>query len=569
VNGADYAVLFGVLLGIAGYGMWRTRHRRDLSTYVKGHGTSRWLVIGLSVMATQASAITFLSTPGQGYTDGLGFVQNYFGAPFALILISIVFLPMYRRLGIHTVYEFLGQRFDTKTRLLGAVIFLVQRGLGAGITIYAPAIVLSTVLAWPLSLTIVCCSTLVILYTVSGGSEAVSVTQTWQMAIIFTGMALAFVILLRELPPALTMSDTLALAGAFRKLRAIDFSVNLHERYTFWSGLLGGMFLALSYFGADQSQVQRYVSGASLRESRLGLMFNAVWKIPMQAGILLLGALLFVFYQFQAPPIFFNTVAWQQQASGPHAAELQTLEADYARTHAETRASIDTWLAARQRQDTAAEAAAIQDAQASRTRGEQLRDQAKAILKQGAPRLSTNDADYVFITFVLHQLPHGLIGLLVAAFLAAALQSKSAELTALGATTTVDFYRHILRREAGDEHHVLATRWFTAFWGVVAMSFALFASMSENLIQAVNIVGSIFYGVALGLVLVAFFAKHVQGTAVFWAGVASQLLVFVLFATLEISYLWYNVIGCGACVLLSLALQAIVDRRPGPSSLPG
>jgi Na+/proline symporter len=476
---------------------------------------------------------------------------------------------MYRRLGIHTVYEFLGQRFDTKTRLLGAVIFLVQRGLGAGITIYAPAIVLSTVLGWPLSLTIVCCSTLVILYTVSGGSEAVSVTQTWQMAIIFTGMALAFVILLRELPPALTMSDTLALAGAFRKLRAIDFSVNLHERYTFWSGLLGGMFLALSYFGADQSQVQRYVSGASLRESRLGLMFNAVWKIPMQAGILLLGALLFVFYQFQAPPIFFNTVAWQQQASGPHAAELQTLEADYARTHAETRASIDTWLVARQRQDTAAEAAAIQDAQASRTRGEQLRDQAKAILKQGAPRLSTNDADYVFITFVLHQLPHGLIGLLVAAFLAAALQSKSAELTALGATTTVDFYRHIVRRDAGDEHHVLATRWFTAFWGIVAMSFALFASMSENLIQAVNIVGSIFYGVALGLVLVAFFAKHVQGTAVFWAGVVSQLLVFVLFATLEISYLWYNVIGCGACVLLSLALQAIVGRRPDPSSLPG
>jgi Na+/proline symporter len=569
VTGADYAVLFGVLLGIAGYGMWRTRHRRDLSTYVKGHGTSRWLVIGLSVMATQASAITFLSTPGQGYTDGLGFVQNYFGAPFALILISVVFLPMYRRLGIHTVYEFLGQRFDSKTRLLGAAIFLVQRGLGAGITIYAPAIVLSTVMDWPLSLTIVCCSALVILYTVSGGSEAVSVTQTYQMTIIFTGMVLAVVILVRKLPAGLTMPDTLALAGAFHKLRAIDFSVNLHERYTFWSGLLGGMFLALSYFGADQSQVQRYVSGASLRESRLGLMFNAVWKIPMQAGILLLGVLLFVFYQFQAPPIFFNTVAWEQQADGARAAELRVLEADYARTHAETRASIETWLSARQRQDADAEAAAMQDAQTSRARGEQLRNQAKAILKQGAPRLSTNDADYVFITFVLSQLPHGLIGLLVAAFLAAALQSKSAELTALGATTTVDFYRHVLRRDADDEHHVRATRWFTAFWGVLAMSFALFASMSENLIQAVNIVGSIFYGVALGLVLVAFFAKHVRGTAVFWAGVAAQLLVFVLFATLEISYLWYNVIGCGACVLLSLALQAIVDRRPGPTSLPG
>src|SRR5579871_4829084 len=290
VNALDYVVLVATIVGIAAYGVWRTRHCRDLHTYLRGAGTTKWMVIGLSVMATQASAVTFLSTPGQGYQDGLGFVQNYFGAPFALILIAALFLPMYRHLGVHTVYEFLGQRFDSKTRLLGAGLFLLQRGLGAGITVYAPAIVLSTVMGWSLGLTIVCCSATVIIYTVSGGSDAVSVTQKYQMTIIFLGMAAAFAILVAKLPANLRFADALSLAGGFHKLKAVDFSFSLRERYTFWSGLLGGMFLALSYFGADQSQVQRYVSGASLRHSRLGLMFNAVCKIPMQFGILLLGA---------------------------------------------------------------------------------------------------------------------------------------------------------------------------------------------------------------------------------------------------------------------------------------
>jgi Na+/proline symporter len=565
VNAIDYAVLFTVLLGIAGYGIWHTRHRCDLSTFVTGGGRTRWMVIGLSVMATQASAITFLSTPGQGYQDGLGFVQNYFGAPFALILIATVFLPMYRRLGIHTVYEFLGQRFDSKTRLLGAALFLLQRGLGAGITIYAPAIVLSTVMGWPLSLTIVASSTLVIWYTVSGGSEAVSLTQKYQMTVIAIGMVLAFVVLVSKLPDGLRIDDALALAGGFHKLRAIDFSVNLQERYTFWSGLLGGLFLALSYFGADQSQVQRYVSGASLRESRLGLMFNAVCKIPMQAAILLLGAFLFVFYQFQAPPIFFNTVAWQHQVAGGGSPALEALGDRYAAEHETTRRSIETWLDARHAGDATTASRALDAAIASRAESERTRTEAKGLLKQADPRLSTNDADYVFITFVLHQLPHGLIGLLIAAFLAAALQSKAAELAALGATTTVDLYRHVWRRDADDAHHVRATRWFTAFWGLVAMSFALFASMSENLIQAVNIVGSIFYGVALGLVLVAFFVRWVQGTAVFWGGLAAQVLVIVLFLTLDISYLWYNLIGCAACVAFSAILQTSIKASGAES----
>jgi SSS family solute:Na+ symporter len=567
VTGLDYVVLFAVLLGIAGYGIWHTRHRRDLATYVKGHGTARWPLIGLSVMATQASAITFLSTPGQGYQDGMGFVQNYFGAPFALILIAAVFLPIYRRLGVHTVYEFLGQRFDGKTRLFGAALFLVQRGLGAGITIYAPAIVLSTVLGWPLSLTIVCSSVLVIAYTVSGGSEAVSLTQKYQMTTIMIGMVLAFAILMHKLPASLGVGDALALAGHFQKLKTVDFSVNLRERYTLWSGLLGGMFLALSYFGADQSQVQRYVSGASLRESRLGLMFNAVCKIPMQAGILLLGAFLFVFYQFAAAPVFFNTVAWQQQLAGPAGGQLRALEVEYDARHADATNALSTWLDARQRGDAGAAAEAMTRALDARSAADAVRATAKDVLHRESPRLSTHDADSVFITFILHQLPHGLIGLLVAAFLAAALQSKAAELTALGATTTVDFYRHLVRRDADDAHHVAATRWFTALWGLVAMSFALFASLSENLIQAVNIVGSIFYGVALGLVLVAFFARQVGGTAVFWAGIVAQLLVFGLFLTLDISYLWYNVIGCAACVVFSLILQAAIGRSPSPSDL--
>jgi Na+/proline symporter len=557
----DYLVLFGTMVGIAVYGIWQTRGPRSLSTYLKGDQTTGWAVIGISVMATQASAITFMSTPGQGYESGLGFVQNYFGMPLALIIVAAVFLPLYRRLDVYTAYEFLGRRFDAKTRLLGAGLFLLQRGLAAGITIYAPAIVLSTVFGWRLDLTIVLSGLLVIVYTVMGGSQAVTLTQKYQLALIFGGMVLAFIVLLVRLPAGFTLTDAFTVAGGFRKLEAVNFSVNVNERYTFWSGLLGGLFLSLSYFGTDQSQVQRYLHGASLRESRLGLMFNAVCKIPMQFLILLLGALVFVFYQFEQPPVFFNEVAWKAQADRPAGARLRALEADFTAVHSEKEQLIHAWLDAQHAGNLQAAAQARAAAVAAQARSDAIRAETKSVLHAADPRTSTNDSDYVFITFVLGHLPHGVIGLLVAVIFAAALSSKASELNALGATTTIDFYRHVVKRDAGDAHYLAASKWFTAFWGVVALAFALFAHLVENLIQAVNILGSVFYGVVLGLFLVAFFLRRVGGTAVFWAAVAGQILVFALYFTLNISYLWYNFIGCAACVLFSLILQAVIGSR--------
>jgi Na+/proline symporter len=559
----DFVVLIGSVVGIAAYGIWRTRGRRLLSHYLKGNQTTGWLVIGISVMATQASAITFISTPGQGYQDGLGFVQNYFGAPLALIVIAAVFLPMYRKLNVYTAYQFLGRRFDAKTRLLGAALFLVQRGLAAGITIYAPAIILSTMLHWRPDATIVLAGLVVVVYTAAGGSEAVNVTQKYQLGVIFCGMVAAFVVLLGKLPAALTLSDTMTLAGGFGKLDGVDFALDVNRRYTFWSGLLGGFFLALSYFGTDQSQVQRYLSGASVRESRLGLMFNAVFKIPMQFFILLLGALVFVFYQFEAPPVCFNEAVWEAGLRRDTGARLHSFEERYSEAHARKRRLIDRWLDARHSADLAGERLALAQAVAAHRESEAVRAEAKSALLELDPRAKTTDTDYVFVTFILRHLPHGVIGLLIAAFFAAALASKAAELNALASTTTVDFYHPLLRRGATDAHLVAASKCFTILWGLVAIAFALFANLAENLIQAQNIVGSIFYGVMLALFLVAFFLRWVGGTAVFWAAVVAQVLVFVLYAYLNISYLWYNVIGCAACVLFSLVLQAALGPPAG------
>jgi Na+/proline symporter len=565
MNPLDLLVLFGSMAAIAAFGAWKTRGRQELNYYLKGDSRTGWAAIGVSVMATQASAVTFLSMPGQGYQDGLGFVQNYFGAPFALILIAAVFLPMYRRLNIYTAYEFLGRRFDSKTRLLGAALFLVQRGLQAGITVYAPAIILSTVLHWRTDVTILVTGIVVIAYTAVGGSQVVNVTQKYQLGVIFCGMLAAFVVLLRKLPPGVGVDDALALAGGFRKLNGVDFSVDPSRRYTFWTGLLGGFFLALSYFGTDQSQVQRYLSGISLRESRLGLMFNAVLKIPMQSFILLLGTMVFVFYQFEPPPVYFNQVMWQRGRERDPDGRLTAIERKYHEVHAEGRRAVEEWLSAREHGDSSVEARARSLALAAHERGRAVRAEAKATLESLTSRAKSPDTDYVFITFILGHLPHGLIGLLVAAFFGATLSSKAAELNALAATTTVDLYRPLAARSADDAHFVTATRWFTVMWGAVAVGFALFASLAENLIQAVNIVASVFYGVVLGLFLAAFFLRRVQGTAIFWAAIAAQLLVFVLFATLDVSYLWYNVIGCGACVGFSLVLQVALGTRLSPA----
>ncbi|MBX3389271.1 MAG: sodium:solute symporter [Phycisphaeraceae bacterium] len=569
MNALDYAVLLISILSIAAYGIWRTRGKRSLETYIQGSGKSSWLIIGISVMATQASAITFLSTPGQGFESGLGFVQNYFGAPFALMIIAAIFLPLFRRLNVYTAYEFLGKRFDAKTRLLGAGLFLLQRGLGAGITIYAPAIVLSTVFGWPLDLTIISSGLVVIIYTVVGGSEAVSLTQKYQFAVIFAGMIAAFVVLIWKLPAGIGFRGAMNVAGGLNRLNAVDFSPSIQSRYTFWSGTIGGLFLALSYFGTDQSQVQRYLSSGSLRESRLGLMFNAVFKIPMQFGILLLGAMLFSFYQFEKPPVYFNQAAWSERMAADGSAAYQQLESDFAAVHAQKREAIQRWIAAERDGNADGAAAARERAQELQQRSEEIRARAKAAVggelksgDEGKGGKPVSDADYVFITFILGYLPHGLIGLLVAAFFAATLSSKSAELNALASTSTIDVYRNLVSRGASDAHYVMASRVLTVFWGMVAIGFALFARLAENLIQALNIVGSIFYGPVLTLFLVAFFLKWIGGTAVFWAAIGAQLLVIALYFTLDISYLWYNFIGPGACILLAIVLQTVLPRQP-------
>jgi solute:Na+ symporter, SSS family len=561
MNWLDFAVLIGSILGIAIYGIWKTRNRRDLNAYLKGSGQTPWFAIGLSVMATQASAVTFLSTPGQGYLDGLGFVQIYFGVPIALIIICIFFLPIYHKLNVYTAYEFLEERFDSKTRFLGAALFLVQRGLGAGLTIYAPAIVLTAVLGWPLYVTIISCGLIVIVYTVTGGSDAVTVTQKWQMAIIFAGMITAAYLLIGKLPDGLTFGDTLKLAGGFHRLNAVNFSTDIHERYTFWSGLLGGTFLMLSYFGTDQSQVQRYISGSSLRESRLGLLFNAVCKIPMQFCILLLGVLMFVFYQFEQPPLFFDSASNRYVVENKADVKLLAYNAGFRSARAQVRQQLENWLYSRHKGDQSAAAAAFSAAATAQQRSEQIRAEASKELAAKNPDLKVNDADYVFINFILQELPHGVIGLLIAAFFAATLASKAGELNALGTCTTIDLYRHLVKRDASDAACLRVTRWFTALWGFFAIGVALYARLVENLIQAVNILGSIFYGVMLALFLVAFFIRRVRGTAIFWAALTAQTLVFVLYSRLSISYLWYPLIGCAVCVIFSLILQVALDNR--------
>jgi solute:Na+ symporter, SSS family len=559
VNLVDWVVLLGTIVGIAAYGSWHTRHVRSLNTYLRGNTSTGWGTIGLSVMATQASAITFLSIPGQGFESGIGFVQNYFGLPLALIIVCAVFLPMYRRLDVYTAYEFLGRRFDEKTRLLGAGLFLLQRGLAAGATIYAPAIIISTVLGWPLDLVIVFTGLLVIVYTVTGGSEAVALTHKWQMAVISAGMVTAMVVLLLRLPDGLGFTGAAHVAGALGKLQAVDFSLDPSRRYTVWTGVFGGLFLSLSYFGTDQSQVQRYIGGASLREGRLGLMFNAVLKIPMQFAILLLGALLFVFYQFAPPPVFFNQAEWRRHAQD---GRFRAIEAEHASAFAENQSAIRAWLQARASDDAGREASTRAAMLAASHRTQAIRAEAKAALVAADPRAKTKDSDYVFITFILTQLPHGAVGLLVAVMFAAALSSKAAELAALGTTTTIDFWRHLRPLAAADEaRNVRVARRFTALWGIFAVTFALFAGFAENLIEAINILGSIFYGVLLGLFLVAFFLRRVGGDAVFFAAVTAQILVIVMYFSLSIGYLWYNLIGCAACIGFSVILQTVLPPR--------
>ena len=556
MSGIDYAVLFGTLFAIAIYGWWKTHSDRDLGHYLHGDSSIRWGTIGLSVMATQASAVTFLSTPGQAYESGMGFVQNYFGLPFALIVVCVVFIPIYHRLKVVTAYEYLGQRFDQKTRLLGAFLFLLQRGLAAGITIYAPAIILSALLGWNLRLTILLSGLFVVIYTTSGGTTAVSHTQKWQMAVILAGMAVAFGMILHRLPPDVSFLQAVSVAGKMGKLDAVDFSFDFQRRYTFWSGTLGGFFLALSYFGTDQSQVQRYLAGGSLAAGRFGLLFNAVLKLPMQFFILLTGVMVFIFFQFEKPPLYFNQPAYQRATQGAQAGQLAALQTRYDAVFAQKQTEIRALTSALDAHSAPAIESAAKAVRQEQKKVEALRDEVKQSLKVANPKSETGDADYVFITFVLNYLPHGIIGLLIAVIFCAAMSSSASELNALGSTTVVDFYRPLLRPNASDAHYLFASKLLTAAWGGVAISFALFANLVENLIQAINILGSIFYGSILGIFLVAFSLRFVRGSAVFVAALSSQALVLILFYTTKIGYLWYNLLGC----VVVLSLSALLER---------
>ena len=555
----DWIILSGTLLFIVVYGVWKTKGSKDVNDYVLGGNKTKWWTIGLSVMATQASAITFLSTPGQAFHDGMGFVQFYFGLPLAMIIICLVFVPIYHKLKVYTAYEFLENRFDLKTRSLAAILFLIQRGLAAGITIYAPSIILSAVLGWDLKTLNIIIGALVIIYTVSGGTRAVNVTQKQQMFIIMTGMFIAFFFILGYLPADITFGKALKIAGASDKLNIIDFELNTTSRYTIWSGLTGGMFLALAYFGTDQSQVQRYLSGKSVRESQLGLIFNGLLKIPMQFFILLVGVMVFVFYQYNPSPLNFNPAASNAVMASEYSEEYLRLEESHRELETEKKIAQDRFSAALELKEYSATMEAKQKIIVINEREKAKRETAKTLITMADDSVETNDKDFVFIHFILNHLPKGLIGLLLAVILSAAMSSTASELNALGTISALDLYKRNKKGKFDEKHYVTASKGFTLLWGIIAIIIACVASLADNLIQLVNIIGSIFYGNVLGIFLLAFFFKFVRGNSVFIAAIVTQLIVIIGFSLDWMSYLWLNAFGCTLIIVLACLLEGF-DR---------
>jgi Na+/proline symporter len=557
VSAVDWVVLVATIAGIVAYGSWRSRSVQTTESFLRAGKDLRWWTIGLSVIATQASAITFLSLPGQAYEDGLGFVQFYFGLPIAMVLLSAIIVPIYHRLRLYTAYEYLELRFDRKTRQFTALLFLVSRGLASGLAIYAPALVLSAVLGWPVAWTNLLLGGTTIVYTVLGGSRAVSRTQSAQMGVIFLGLVAALVTVVMSFPADVSLGQGVALAGALGKLQGVDLSLRFDTRYTLWSGLLGGLFVQLAYFGTDQSQVQRYLAGGPLTESRLGLLMNGLVKVPMQLFILFIGVMVFVFYQLSPPPLFFNGAALERLRER-QGAEVARLEQAQSAAFAEKRAAIDRLLAPGASPQSVAEARS--EVRVDQARIAALRKEAGALAARTLPGVDAKDSDFIFLRFVLDHFPRGLIGLLVAVILSAAMSANSAALSSLGATTVVDFYRPRYP-DASDVRTLRVARIATAGWGLVAVGFAAFASMLDNLIQAVNVLGSLFYGPMLGVFLLGFFLKRVGGTAAFWATLAGEAAVLAAAAFGNLGYLWYNVVGCSVVVAAAPLLQLALPRR--------
>jgi Na+/proline symporter len=564
----DWIILFGTLLFIVAYGTWKTRQSRGgVKDFLGGSNDMSWFTIGVSVMATQASAITFLSAPGLGYESGLRFVQFYFGLPIALIIISGLILPIYYRLRVLTAYEYLEERFDLRMRLLTAFLFLVQRGLAAGLTIFAPAIILSTLLGWDLNFTNLFVGALVIVYTVSGGSKAVSLTQKWQMGVIMLGLVMAFILLLNKLSGFTNLSEAINLAGAVGRMEIIDLNFDFNERYTLWSGLTGGLFLALSYFGTDQSQVQRYLGGKSLKESRLGLMFNALVKIPMQFFILFIGVLVFVFYLYVQPPLFFNKVAIENLKQTEYASELSALQARYDKQYAHLQKVRGQYEEALQSNQLTAITLSEDHFKEAVKENEALRTQVKELLLKSDANFKVKDTNYVFLTFVMDFLPVGVVGLIIALIFSAAMSSTSSELNALATTTSVDFYQRLINPNATEHQQLKMSKWFTVGWGILAIGFALTAKLFDNLIEMVNLLGSLFYGTILGIFLVAFFIKKIRGKAIFYSALLAEACVLTLhfgrvyewsfLNGFKVEYLWYNLIGCALVLLFAFLLNAV------------
>jgi solute:Na+ symporter, SSS family len=557
----DWGVLVGTLAFIAFYGIWKTRGSRNIEGYLKGNNSEKWWTICLSIMATQASAITFLSTPGQAYEDGMRFLQFYFGLPIAMVIIAISFIPIYYRLKVYTAYEYLESRFDLKTRTLAALLFLIQRGLAAGITIYAPAIILSSILGWNVNTTSILLGLVVIIYTVSGGTRAVSVTQTQQMAVMMGGMIVAGIIIINMLPPEVSFYDAVQVAGKMNKLNLINFSFDWNDRYNVWSGVTGGLFLFMSYFGTDQSQVARYLSGRSVTESRLGLLFNGLLKIPMQFIILFIGIMVFVFYQFVQPPVFFNKVEKERLYETAYAGNLIQLETEHNANFKEKSRAVKDMLVGIRNEDEGAINNAREKLKGIEAQGKAIRTEVKGLLQKANPKAEVKDTDYVFITFVMQYMPTGIIGLLLAVIFCASMSSTSSELNALASTTVIDIYKRSVRQVGLDSHYLKASKLLTVIWGSFAILFATLASRMENLIQAVNILGSLFYGTILGIFVVGFYLKSIKANAVFWAALLAEAIVIITFTTTDIGFLWLNPIGCLLVISLSFFFQLVLPQK--------
>ncbi len=558
----DWIILVVTLLFIVIYGAWKTNGSKNVQDYILGSNETPWHVVGLSVMATQASAITFLSTPGQAYHDGMGFVQFYFGLPIAMVIVCLTFIPIYHKYKVYTAYEYLGKRFDLRTRSLAAILFLFQRGLGTGLTIYAPAIILSALLGWNINYLNIIIGLLVIIYTVTGGTKAVNVTQKQQMFIILVGMLITFFWILYYLPNDMSFSNAMHIAGANAKMDIVNFSLDPEEKYTLWSGITGGFFLALAYFGTDQSQVGRYLSGKSVRESQMGLLMNGLLKVPMQFFILLTGVLVFVFFQFNPVPLNFNPNNKLIVENSPYKKEYHALEKKLELV-SEDKKVINLLYIDQLNQDydnpiLRKEMIALSDKE------KDLRDRAKEIISKADIHSETNDKDYVFFHFILNYLPKGLIGLLLAVIISAAMSSTASGLNALASTTTIDIYKRNLQVEKSEKHYLNASKLFTLFWGIVAILFACIGTLFENLIQLVNIIGSIFYGTVLGIFLVGIYSKRIQSDAIFYSAIFSQITIFIIYyfaiyiypsGEEKLGYLWLNFIGAVLTIVIAWLLE--------------